>query len=103
MVNDLTQHETQLRRLQWRCRRGMLEMDLLLEKFIPLHFQQLNAAEQAAFDSLLDYPDNELWAAIVNTEHEHNESVNSSLTPEMTTEMKYVLSLLQKCCAQTLS
>lgn len=103
MVNNLTDHETQLRRLQWRCRRGMLEMDLLLEKFIPLHFPQLNAAEQAAFDRLLDYPDNELWAAIVNTEQEYNETVNSSPSIEMTTEIKYVLSLLQKCCAQALN
>lgn len=78
-------------------------MDLLLEKFIPLHFPQLNAAEQAAFDRLLDYPDNELWAAIVNTEQEYNETVNSSPSIEMTTEIKYVLSLLQKCCAQALN
>ena len=103
MVNELTDHATQLRRLQWRCRRGMLEMDLLLEKFIPLHFEQLSTAEQAAFDRLLDYPDNELWAAIVNMEQEHNVAFNSNLRLEMSTEIKYVLSLLQKCCAEALN
>lgn len=78
-------------------------MDLLLEKFIPLHFQQLSTTEQAAFNTLLDYPDNELWAAIVGTEQAKNNSLKSSLTLEMTAETKHVLSLLQKCCAQALN
>jgi antitoxin CptB len=94
MANVLTENETQLRRLQWRCRRGMLEMDLLLENFIPLYFQQLNAAEQVAFDKLLDYPDNELWATIADTEQANI---------EMTGETKHVVSLLRNCCFKSMS
>lgn len=103
MANVLTENETQLRRLQWRCRRGMLEMDLLLEKFIPLHFHELNTAEQTAFDTLLNYPDNELWATIVNAEKSNSVIANTTSTIKMTSEMQYVLSLLQNCCTNSMN
>lgn len=49
------------RRLQWRCRRGMLELDLLLDSFIEQHFQQLDEGQMAALDNLLALPDKDLW------------------------------------------
>jgi antitoxin CptB len=50
----------ELRRLRWRCRRGMLEVDLLLQRFLDRHLSSLDAAQIAALDTLLGYPDNEL-------------------------------------------
>lgn len=50
----------QLERLRWRCRRGMLELDLLLERFLERQFPRLSAPEQAALARLLALPDNEL-------------------------------------------
>ena len=52
---------TRLRRLQWRCRRGMLENDLILERFLDARADALSAADVAALDLLLDYSDNDLW------------------------------------------
>lgn len=50
--------EIELRRLSWRCRRGLLELDIVLQRFAEQHLATLDAEELAAFDSLLDYPDN---------------------------------------------
>ncbi len=44
-------------RLQWRCRRGMLELDLLLQDFLAQSYFSLSALELAAFEELLTYSD----------------------------------------------
>lgn len=44
-------------RLAWQCRRGMLELDLVLQDFLDHHYEQADPAEQRAFESLLKYPD----------------------------------------------
>lgn len=49
------------RRLAWACRRGMLELDALLKTFLEKRFDQLEAAEQAKFERLLQYPDQLLY------------------------------------------
>ncbi len=53
-----------LSRLRWRCRRGMLENDLVLERFLALRGDALSEDEVAMLDRLLDLPDNELWDLI---------------------------------------
>jgi len=47
-------------RLAWRCRRGMKELDLLLEGYLAARFEQADEAERALFASLLALPDPEL-------------------------------------------
>lgn len=51
-------------RLLWRCRRGLLELDIVLEHFVVRHFDGLDARRQAQFVQLLELPDNELWDLI---------------------------------------
>ena len=48
-------------RLKWQCRRGMLELDLMLEAFVDKAWPALTEAEKASFDCLLDYPDQLLF------------------------------------------
>ena len=50
-----------LARLRWRCRRGMLENDLILARFLDRRGDALREDEVAALDRLLDLPDNDLW------------------------------------------
>lgn len=50
-----------IRRMEWRCRRGMLEMDLLFVDFVSRYLPSLSQVQIAALDKLLDLPDNELW------------------------------------------
>lgn len=59
MLNTANMTETEIRRLSWRCRRGLLELDIVLQHFAEHHLATLSADELAVFDSLLDYPDNE--------------------------------------------
>ena len=48
-------------RLLWHCRRGMLELDLLLQKFIARDFDNLSEREYAALARLLESSDPELF------------------------------------------
>lgn len=48
------------RRMLWRCRRGLLELDLVLERFVSASYAGLNPEQKDAFDGLLDKPDNDL-------------------------------------------
>ena len=49
-------------RLKWACRRGMLELDVLLEPFVERHFMSLTVEQQAIFERLLCCDDPELFA-----------------------------------------
>ena len=56
---------TRLNRLRWRCRRGMLENDLILARFLDARGAAMTEAEVAALDRLLDLTDNDLWDLLV--------------------------------------
>ncbi|MGH8682052.1 MAG: succinate dehydrogenase assembly factor 2 [Burkholderiales bacterium] len=58
----MTMEDLELRRLRWRCRRGLLENDLLLARFVDRYGTRLDAAGRAALSALLALPDPELWA-----------------------------------------
>jgi antitoxin CptB len=51
----------EFRRLQWRCRRGLLENDLVLAAFLEQHAASLEGERLRAFQALLEYSDNDLW------------------------------------------
>jgi len=51
-------------RIRWRCRRGMLENDLILARYLDTNAASMSEAEVAMLDRLLDLPDNELWDLI---------------------------------------
>lgn len=46
-----------LNRLRWKCRRGMLELDLMLLKFLDERYSTLTPKEQTQFEQLLEMPD----------------------------------------------
>ena len=50
----------ELNRLRWQCRRGLLELDLVLERFLEAHGDHLRGEQLACFKVLLDYADNDL-------------------------------------------
>ena len=53
--------DADLRRLRWRCRRGLLENDLVLNRFLERHAARLDAERLTALNALLEYDDNTLW------------------------------------------
>jgi len=50
----------ELDRIRWRCRRGLLELDLVLQAFVERRLRQLDADQLLLFNELLDEPDNDL-------------------------------------------
>lgn len=54
-------------RLRWRCRRGMLELDLILNEFIDKAYVSLDAQNRQRFDALLDYPDQLLFDLLLGS------------------------------------
>lgn len=50
----------ELRQLHWRSRRGLLENDLLIEKFFSQYGAQLNVAQGKAVTALMNLADNDL-------------------------------------------
>jgi antitoxin CptB len=56
--------QDRINRIRWRCRRGMLENDLVLARFLEAKGPTLAEDEMAMLDRLLDFTDNDLWDLI---------------------------------------
>jgi antitoxin CptB len=54
----------ELERTRWRCRRGLLELDVVLQRFIDKHYEKLDEEALRQFEALLDLADNDLWDMI---------------------------------------
>jgi antitoxin CptB len=52
----------ELQRLAWSCRRGMLELDVILTKFLRERYNCLNIEQKQAFTELLRYSDPDLFS-----------------------------------------
>jgi antitoxin CptB len=52
--------------LRWQCRRGMLELDYLLERYLNDHYVTAEPAEQLQFAQLLTAQDPELQAWLLS-------------------------------------
>jgi antitoxin CptB len=54
-----------LRKLEWRCRRGMKELDLLLVRYMRERHPSASSDERAAFEEFLELPDPEIARYLV--------------------------------------
>ena len=55
-------------RLTWACRRGMLELDLMLESFMERGYDALPEAQRPAFERLLETGDQQLLGLLLGHE-----------------------------------
>ena len=55
-----------LDRARWRCRRGMKELDVLLERFAARALHRLDDRELDALERLLGEPDQDIHAWLVS-------------------------------------
>ena len=53
--------EAELRRLRWKCRRGMRELDQLFGRYLDREWRQSSDAERGVFLRLLETEDDRLW------------------------------------------
>ena len=51
----------ELKRLRWRCRRGMRELDQLMERFLDRAWPTSSETDRGLFLRLLDTEDDILW------------------------------------------
>ena len=88
MTKPVTKQQESITRLAWQCRRGMLELDLLLLGFLENGYAQLNSDSKQAFVELLDIVDTELLEYLMGR-HVHKEAhiqyvieaIRQSVTP----------------------
>lgn len=66
-------------RARWRCRRGLLELDIVLQRFMDQHYAQLDQQELERFERLLSLPDNDLWDLISERKTPADHSVQTVL------------------------
>jgi succinate dehydrogenase flavin-adding protein (antitoxin of CptAB toxin-antitoxin module) len=52
---------SELDRIRWHCRRGLLELDLVLARFLEQVLPRLSDQEVEGFKRLLQRSDNDLW------------------------------------------
>jgi antitoxin CptB len=52
--------ERELSKLRWRCRRGLLENDLFIQRFFHRHEETLTTRQAAGLQALMDLSDNDL-------------------------------------------
>ena len=69
--------QDRLNRIRWRSRRGMLENDLVLTRFLDVRGTRMTEEEVAMLDRLLDLSDNELWDLIAG----RREPLDASVLP----------------------
>ena len=53
-------------KILWQCRRGMKELDLILENYLATDYLRADTAEKAHFSELLQLEDDELLVALLN-------------------------------------
>lgn len=53
----MTKHSGDRGRLRWKCRRGMLELDLVLLSFLDKHYDALTEQQKKTFEKLLEEQD----------------------------------------------
>jgi antitoxin CptB len=58
----------ELERVRWRCRRGLLELDIILQRFVDAYYAKLDETQIRQFETLLDLSDNDLWDMIARKE-----------------------------------
>lgn len=71
--------EVAIGRLRWRCRRGMLELDLLFVDFVTQQLESLSEGELIALNDLLDLSDQKLWQLVSVSDEGMNDDAKQVL------------------------
>ena len=65
-----------LNKLNWRCRRGTKELDVLMQKFLNEFYQTSPPELQQAFECMLDMQDPELYDLLVGRQSSSDQNIN---------------------------
>ena len=76
----MTEQAVEFAELRWRCRRGMLELDILLNAYLEERFETLSPEQNAAFGAILDYPDQVLFDLLMGNMQSSDARINSLIS-----------------------
>ncbi len=65
MINDLSMIE--LSKLKWHCRRGIKELDVVLNGYLNEYYENTNEADKKVFEKLLEFEDPVLYALLLGS------------------------------------
>jgi antitoxin CptB len=87
--------ERALSKLKWRCRRGLLENDLLIEKFFRRHEATLTVSQAQGLNDLMDLSDNDLLDLLLKRREPNQLSEADAQVSASTYEAMQVLNLIR--------
>ena len=87
--------ERGLSKLKWRCRRGLLENDLLIEKFFQRHEATLTVRQAKGLNDLMALADNDLLDLLLERKQPEQLSDADAQASASTLESLEVLNLLR--------
>jgi len=87
--------ERELSKLRWRCRRGLLENDLLIEKFFHRHEGTLTISQAKGMGDLMNLSDNDLLDLLLQRKEPGELLEADSKASASTLEARQVLNLLR--------
>jgi antitoxin CptB len=87
VMEDALLDERALSKLRWRCRRGLLENDLFIERFFAKYASSLTVGQAEGLNVLMDLADNDLMDLLLRR-REPEDDIN-------TTEVRQVLEMLR--------
>ena len=87
--------ERSLSKLRWRCRRGLLENDLLIEKFFLRYEATLSVRQAQGLNDLMDLSDNDLLDLLLRRKEPGQLSDALALASASTSEALEILSMLR--------
>ena len=95
MISDALLGERELSKLRWRCRRGLLENDLLIEKFFLQYASTLTVGQAKGMSDLMDLSDNDLLDLLLKRKQPADLTDTDTKTSASTSEALLVLELLR--------
>ena len=97
-MNETRLGERELSKLRWRCRRGLLENDLFIERFFRRHEETLTTRQAAGLATLMELADNDLLDLLLGRTQPQGMVRDSDLP-----EVQEVLTLLRSRPTRTVA
>lgn len=72
----MSQEDAERKRLRWRCRRGMRELDTLLTRWLDQQWTAASESERGVFLRLLDCEDDRLWKWFLGKEQAPDDALD---------------------------
>ncbi|RVU47181.1 FAD assembly factor SdhE [Rubrivivax rivuli] len=80
---DALLDERSLSKLKWRCRRGLLENDLFVQRFFERHEATLTVRQAEGLQALMALADNDLLDLLLSRKQPHDLKEEPCDTPEV--------------------